>query len=131
MKNRAEWLTFGVFVIAVLGALGFLLRRGVHGQSAALAVALLVILLLRIGIFAWNLRRQRAELDAISRSTARREHCATLGSRKRSRPPACMVTRSPVAHGPLQDSETALRILRTGDTSDESFIEDLSGTGHS
>jgi hypothetical protein len=63
MKNRAEWLTFGLFVVAVLAALGFLLRRGVHGQSAALAVALLVILLLRIGIFAWNLRRQRADLE--------------------------------------------------------------------
>jgi hypothetical protein len=44
-------------------ALGILLRHGVHGQSAALAVALLVILLLRIGIFAWNLRRQRADLE--------------------------------------------------------------------
>jgi hypothetical protein len=63
MKNRAEWLTFGIFVVAVLGALGFLLRRGVHGQSAALAVALLVILLLRVGIFVWNLRRQREDLD--------------------------------------------------------------------
>jgi hypothetical protein len=63
MKNRAEWLTFGVFVLAVLVALGFLLRRGIHGQSAALAVALLVILVLRIGIFAWNLRRQRADLE--------------------------------------------------------------------
>ncbi|MGB8538303.1 MAG: hypothetical protein WCD57_17915 [Acidobacteriaceae bacterium] len=63
MKKRAEWLTFAVFVIAVLIALGFLLRRGVHGQSAALAVALLVILLLRIGIFVWNLRRQREDLD--------------------------------------------------------------------
>jgi hypothetical protein len=52
-----------VFVIAVLGALGYLLRRGVHGQSAALAVALLVILMLRVGIFAWNLRRQRQELE--------------------------------------------------------------------
>lgn len=63
MKNRAEWLTFAVFVVVVLGALGYLLRRGVHGQSAALAVALLLILILRIGIFAWNLRRERAELD--------------------------------------------------------------------
>ncbi len=63
MKNRAEWLTFGVFVIAVLIALGVLLRHGVHGQSVALAIALLVILLLRIGIFVWNLRRQRADLD--------------------------------------------------------------------
>jgi hypothetical protein len=63
MKKRAEWLTFAVFVIAVLIALGFLLRRGVHGQSAALAIALLVILLLRIGIFIWNLRRQREDLD--------------------------------------------------------------------
>lgn len=63
MKNRAEWVTFGVFVIAVLGALYFLLRRGIHGQSAALAVALIIILLLRIGIFVWNLRRQRADLD--------------------------------------------------------------------
>ena len=63
MKNRAEWLTFGVFVIAVLIALGFLLRRGVHGQTAALAVALLVILLLRIGMFVWNLRRQREDLE--------------------------------------------------------------------
>ena len=64
MKNRTEWLTFGAFVIAVLAALGFLLRRGgVHGQSAALAAALLIILLLRIGIFAWNLRRQRNDIE--------------------------------------------------------------------
>jgi hypothetical protein len=63
MKNRAEWLTFGVFVVAVLVALGILLRHGVHGQSAALAIALLVILLLRIGFFVWNLRRQRADLN--------------------------------------------------------------------
>lgn len=64
MKNRTEWLTFGAFVVAVLAALGFLLRRGgVHGQSAALAVALLVILFLRIGIFAWNLRRQREDIE--------------------------------------------------------------------
>jgi hypothetical protein len=62
MKNRAEWLTFVAFVVVVLVALGYLLRRGVHGQSAALAVALLVILILRVGIFAWNLRRQRADL---------------------------------------------------------------------
>jgi hypothetical protein len=64
MKSRAEWLTFGVFVFAVLAALGLLLRHGgVHGQSAALAVALLVILLLRVGIFAWNLRRQRQQIE--------------------------------------------------------------------
>jgi hypothetical protein len=63
MKNRGELLTFVVFVVAVLGALGYLLRRGVHGQSAALAIALLVILILRVGIFAWNLRKQRADLD--------------------------------------------------------------------
>jgi membrane-anchored protein YejM (alkaline phosphatase superfamily) len=64
MTNRTEWLTFGLFVIAVLGALGFLLRHGgVHGQSAALAIALLVILLLRIGFFAWNLRRQREDIE--------------------------------------------------------------------
>jgi hypothetical protein len=63
MKNRAEWVTFGVFVIGVLVALGILLRRGIHGQSAALAIALLLILLLRIGIFAWNLRRQRAQIE--------------------------------------------------------------------
>ena len=63
MSNRAEWLTVVVFVVAVLGAQGYLLRRGVHGQSAALAIALLIILILRVGIFAWNLRRQRAELD--------------------------------------------------------------------
>jgi hypothetical protein len=43
--------------------LAYLLRRGVHGQTAALAVALLVILLLRVGLFAWNLRRQRADFD--------------------------------------------------------------------
>jgi hypothetical protein len=64
MKSRTEWLTFGVFVFAVLAALGLLLRHGgVHGQSAALAVALLVILLLRVGIFAWNLRRQRQQIE--------------------------------------------------------------------
>jgi hypothetical protein len=64
MTNRTEWLTFGLFVIAVLGALGFLLRHGgVHGQSAALAVALLVILLLRIGFFVYNLRKQREDIE--------------------------------------------------------------------
>jgi hypothetical protein len=62
MKNRGEWLTFVAFVVAVLVALGYLLRRGVHGQSAALAIALLIILILRVGIFAWNLRQQRADL---------------------------------------------------------------------
>ena len=34
-----------------------------QSATAALAIALLFILLLRIGIFAWNLRRQRAELE--------------------------------------------------------------------
>jgi hypothetical protein len=64
MTNRTEWSTFAVFVVVVLAALGFLLRHGgVHGQSAALAVALLVILVLRIGFFAWNLRRQREEVE--------------------------------------------------------------------
>jgi hypothetical protein len=64
MTNRTEWLTLGLFVIAVLGALGFLLRHGgVHGQSAALAVALLVILLLRIGFFVYNLRKQRDNIE--------------------------------------------------------------------
>jgi hypothetical protein len=63
MKNRAEWVTFLVFVIAVLIALGMLVRHSIHGQSAALAVALLLVLFLRIGIFAWNLRRQRAQID--------------------------------------------------------------------
>jgi hypothetical protein len=59
MKNRAEWLTFGAFVVAVLVALYFLMRRGMSGQSEALAIALIVILLLRIGMFIWNLKRQR------------------------------------------------------------------------
>jgi hypothetical protein len=64
MTNRTEWSTFAVFVVVVLAALGFMLRHGgVHGQSAALAVALLVILVLRIGFFAWNLRRQREEVE--------------------------------------------------------------------
>jgi uncharacterized membrane protein YwaF len=56
-------MTFGVFVVVVLGAMYFLLRHGVHGQSAALAFALIVILFLRIGMFAWNLRRQRRSIE--------------------------------------------------------------------
>lgn len=63
MKNRAEWLTFGVFVLAVIAAMYFLLRNGVHGQSAALALVLLVVLFLRIAMFAWNLRRQRKDFE--------------------------------------------------------------------
>ncbi len=63
MKDRAEWLTFGIFVVVVLGAMYFLLRHGFHGQSAALAVALLVILFLRVGMFVWNLRRQRRYIE--------------------------------------------------------------------
>jgi hypothetical protein len=83
MKNRAEWLTFGAFVIAVLVALGFLLRRGVHGQSAALAIALLLESL--PGIFAgsgrsWSGSRSASCLPGME-STVRRL-CATLGSRK-------------------------------------------------
>ena len=63
MKNRAEWLTFGAFVVAVFAALYFLARRGMHGQSAALGIALLAILALRAGTFIWNLRRQRKDLE--------------------------------------------------------------------
>lgn len=63
MKNRAEWLTFGIFVVAVLAAMYFLLRHGAHGQGAALAFVLLVILFLRAGMFLWNLRRQRKSLE--------------------------------------------------------------------
>jgi hypothetical protein len=63
MKNRAEWLTFGVFVVAVLAAMYYLLRNGTHGQSAALALVLLVILFLRVGMFVWNLRRQRKYIE--------------------------------------------------------------------
>jgi hypothetical protein len=63
MKSRAEWLTFGVFVLAVLAALYLLLRNGVHGQSAALGLVLLVVLLLRVAMFVWNLRRQRKYIE--------------------------------------------------------------------
>jgi hypothetical protein len=41
----------------------FLVRRGMHGQSEALAIALLAILALRAGAFIWNLRRQRKDLE--------------------------------------------------------------------
>lgn len=64
MRNRAEWLTFGAFVVVVVGALYFLMRRGgFHGQSMALAIALLIILFLRVAMFAWNLRRQRKSIE--------------------------------------------------------------------
>jgi hypothetical protein len=63
MKNRAEWLTFGVFVFAVLAAMYVLLRNGVHGESAALALVLLVVLFLRVAMFVWNLRRQRKYIE--------------------------------------------------------------------
>lgn len=63
MKSRAEWLTFGVFVLAVLAAMYLLLRNGVHGQSAALALVLLVVLFLRVAMFVWNLRRQRKYIE--------------------------------------------------------------------
>jgi hypothetical protein len=63
MKNRSEWLTLVLFVLVVLGALWMLLRRGIHGQTAALAIALLVILFLRIGFFVWNLRKQREQVE--------------------------------------------------------------------
>jgi hypothetical protein len=63
MKSRAEWLTFGVFVLAVLAALYLLLRNGVHGQSAALGLVLLVVLFLRVAMFVWNLRRQRKYIE--------------------------------------------------------------------
>jgi uncharacterized membrane protein YwaF len=65
MKNRAEWLSFSVFVVAVLVALYLLVRQGVHGQSAALALVLLIILFLRVGMFVWNLRRQRKSVEKV------------------------------------------------------------------
>ena len=65
MKNRAEWLSFSVFVVAVLVALYLLVRQGVHGQSAALALVLLIILFLRVGMFVWNLRRQRKSAEKV------------------------------------------------------------------
>lgn len=60
MKKRAEWLTFATFMIVVLFAIYILLERGgFHGRSAAFAVALLAILLLRVVMFVWNMKRQR------------------------------------------------------------------------
>jgi len=63
MKKRAEWLTFGVFVVTVVVVMYLLVRRGLHGRSEGLAIALLVILLLRVGMFVWNLKRQRKFIE--------------------------------------------------------------------
>jgi hypothetical protein len=59
MKNRTEWFTFTGLAAVVAAGIYLLLRRGVHGQSVALACSLLFVLLLRAGMLAWNLRRQR------------------------------------------------------------------------
>lgn len=63
MKERTEWLTFTLFAVGVVAGIYFLLRRGVHGQSVALACALLIVLLLRAGVLVWNLRRQRRSME--------------------------------------------------------------------
>lgn len=70
MRGRAEWLTFGIFVAAIIVAMYLLLQRGFHGRSAALALALLVILLLRVALLIWNLRRQRRQAGGRSRPGA-------------------------------------------------------------
>lgn len=62
MKNGASTASFGLFVIVLLAAVFWLLHQKGHTQWALVA-ALVGILLLRVGLFAYNLQQQRKRLE--------------------------------------------------------------------
>ncbi len=62
MKNGASTASFGLFVIVLLAALFWLLHQKGHTQWALVA-ALVGILLLRVGLFAYNLQQQRKRIE--------------------------------------------------------------------
>ncbi len=62
MRNGASTASFGLFVIVLLAAVFWLLHQKGHTQWALVA-ALIGILLLRAGLFAYNLRQQRKRVE--------------------------------------------------------------------
>ncbi|MGI8771877.1 MAG: hypothetical protein ACR2JE_10620 [Acidobacteriaceae bacterium] len=62
MRNQASTASFGLFVIVLLGAIYWLLHQ--HGRPQYGLVAVLVgILVLRAGLFLYNLQQQKKRLE--------------------------------------------------------------------
>ncbi len=62
MRNQASTASFGLFVIVLLGAIYWLLHQ--HGRPQyGLVAVLLGILVLRAGLFFYNLQQQRKRLE--------------------------------------------------------------------
>lgn len=62
MKSRGSTISFGLFVVVLLGAV-FMLMRGRGGTNWGLIAVLLGILVLRGTLFVVNLRQQRRNLE--------------------------------------------------------------------
>lgn len=62
MRNQASTASFGLFVIVLLGAIYWLLHQQGRPQYGLVAV-LLGILVLRAGLFVYNLQQQKKRLE--------------------------------------------------------------------
>lgn len=62
MKSRAEIVSFGLFVVVALAALFYVLRGRSH-DSMALALGLAAVIAIRAGMFLYNLKRQRDQVE--------------------------------------------------------------------
>jgi hypothetical protein len=62
MKRRAEFVSFGLFVVVALVALVYVLRGKGH-DNMVLAGGLAAVIAIRGGMFLYNLKRQRDRVE--------------------------------------------------------------------
>ncbi len=62
MKSRAEIVSFGLFIVVALVALFYVLAQKGH-QNIALGASLAAVIAIRGGMFLYNLKRQRDQVE--------------------------------------------------------------------
>ena len=62
MKSRAEIVSCGLFVVVALAAMFYVLRGHGH-QNLALGASLAAVIAIRAGMFLYNLKRQRDQVE--------------------------------------------------------------------
>jgi cytochrome bd-type quinol oxidase subunit 1 len=62
MKSRAEIVSFGLFIVVALAAMFYVLRGRGH-DNIALVLGLAAVIAVRAGMFLYNLKRQRDQVE--------------------------------------------------------------------